>query len=326
MRAYEIITENSDKSHGSPYDCGGADSYYGRRFNPHKYVDLPNGNRQKVELTDPAEIAAYKAGYENEGGQGKDYGESVAEGANTLFAVKVIDPKTGNEKTMEISALTATEAKSKVAGRTVEVDGEKKHYKVVSVKSAWAEAANPAQQAAIAISMKKAGKKPKHKMKEDEEQSSYPTDAPIGTKYGSFRTPSGVKMNKFTGPEMVPDIRPARLGAPAARFPTDAPVGTKYGSFTDKDTGERMDKYVGPELTTHFQPASKGPWLPKANDTAAQGTPAHDESTFKTTESVKKGLYYNVNKRKEKGISRSKDNPKAPSEQDWKNAAKTAKK
>jgi hypothetical protein len=81
--------------------------------------------------------------------------EGVEESANTLFAVKVVDPKTGNEKTMEISALTATEAKSKVAGRTVEVDGEKKHYKVVSVKSAWDEAANPAQQAAIAIAKKK---------------------------------------------------------------------------------------------------------------------------------------------------------------------------
>ena len=65
--------------------------------------------------------------------------ESLEEGANTLFAVKVVDPKTGNEKTIEISALTASEAKSKVAGRTVEVDGEKKHYKVVSVKSAWDE-------------------------------------------------------------------------------------------------------------------------------------------------------------------------------------------
>jgi hypothetical protein len=63
--------------------------------------------------------------------------ESIEEGANTLFDVKVVDPTTGNEKTMEISALTAAEAKSKVAGKWVEVDGEKKHYKVVSVKSAW---------------------------------------------------------------------------------------------------------------------------------------------------------------------------------------------
>ena len=43
------------------------------------------------------------------------------------------------------------------------------------------------------------------------------------------------------------------------------------------------------------------------------------------TESAKKGLYYYVNKRKKAGTSRSKNNPKAPSEQDWKNAAKTAK-
>ena len=76
-------TTEHDKSHAGPYDCGGADSWYGRRFNPHKYVDLPNGNRQKVELTDPKEIAAYKAGFEAEGGQGKDYGESVAEGSKT---------------------------------------------------------------------------------------------------------------------------------------------------------------------------------------------------------------------------------------------------
>jgi hypothetical protein len=43
------------------------------------------------------------------------------------------------------------------------------------------------------------------------------------------------------------------------------------------------------------------------------------------TESAKKGLYYYVNKRKKAGTSRSKNNPKAPSEQDWKNANKTAK-
>jgi hypothetical protein len=45
-----------------------------------------------------------------------------------------------------------------------------------------------------------------------------------------------------------------------------------------------------------------------------------------TEESEKKGLYYYVNKRKKAGTSRSKNNPKAPSAQDWKNAAKTAKK
>ena len=38
-----------------------------------------------------------------------------------------------------------------------------------------------------------------------------------------------------------------------------------------------------------------------------------------------KGLYYNVNKRKKAGTSRPKNHPKAPSAQDWKDAAKTAK-
>jgi hypothetical protein len=43
------------------------------------------------------------------------------------------------------------------------------------------------------------------------------------------------------------------------------------------------------------------------------------------TNEEKKGLYYNVNKRKKAGTSRPKSHPKAPSAQDWKNAAKTAK-
>ena len=42
-------------------------------------------------------------------------------------------------------------------------------------------------------------------------------------------------------------------------------------------------------------------------------------------EAAKKGLYYYVNKRKAAGTSRSKNNPKAPSAQAWKDAAKTAK-
>lgn len=42
-------------------------------------------------------------------------------------------------------------------------------------------------------------------------------------------------------------------------------------------------------------------------------------------EAEKKGLYYYVNRRKRLGISRDKDHPDAPTEQDFKNAAKTAK-
>lgn len=39
----------------------------------------------------------------------------------------------------------------------------------------------------------------------------------------------------------------------------------------------------------------------------------------------KKGLYHFVNKRKKDGTSRDKDHPDAPSDEDFKNAAKTAK-
>jgi hypothetical protein len=52
-----------------------------------------------------------------------------------------------------------------------------------------------------------------------------------------------------------------------------------------------------------------------------------DKEDFKLLrqEEVKKGLYYYINRRKKLGISRDKDNPKAPKPQDWVNAAKTAK-
>lgn len=50
-----------------------------------------------------------------------------------------------------------------------------------------------------------------------------------------------------------------------------------------------------------------------------------DYMQSQVNEEAKKGLYYNVNKRKKAGTSRSKNHPDAPSAQDWKDAAKTAK-
>ena len=52
----------------------------------------------------------------------------------------------------------------------------------------------------------------------------------------------------------------------------------------------------------------------------------HDKYDEDLSEEAKKGLYYYVNKRKKAGTSRDADHPKAPRPQDWKNAAKTAKK
>jgi hypothetical protein len=58
----------------------------------------------------------------------------------------------------------------------------------------------------------------------------------------------------------------------------------------------------------------------------AQLKDMHDEYRKKgVAEAENKGLYYNVNKRKAAGTSRSASNPKAPTDQAWKDAAKTAK-
>lgn len=58
--------------HGSPYDRGSADAYYWRSPEPHKW---PEGTYRGecVKLTDPAEIEAYFAGY-NETIERKDWG------------------------------------------------------------------------------------------------------------------------------------------------------------------------------------------------------------------------------------------------------------
>lgn len=46
-------------SHGSPYDRGAADSYYGRKAQPHKL----NQEGERVEQLTAAEIAEYYKGY-----------------------------------------------------------------------------------------------------------------------------------------------------------------------------------------------------------------------------------------------------------------------
>ena len=62
--------------HGSPFDRGHADAYYGRPEDPH-YKD--NGHRiEKTDMT-PAQVNEYYAGYEQaiRYGDQKDWGEEV---------------------------------------------------------------------------------------------------------------------------------------------------------------------------------------------------------------------------------------------------------
>ena len=62
------------KSHGSLYDRGSADSYYGRMPNPH-YGGVGGGSGPRIEVYDESSVAEYLAGYEyNERyGDKKDY-------------------------------------------------------------------------------------------------------------------------------------------------------------------------------------------------------------------------------------------------------------
>jgi hypothetical protein len=62
------------KNHGSLYDRGSADSYYGRCRDPH-YGGVGGNSGERVRVTDADSVAEYNAGYDyNEmfGGR-KDY-------------------------------------------------------------------------------------------------------------------------------------------------------------------------------------------------------------------------------------------------------------
>jgi hypothetical protein len=52
----------ADKSHGSPWDRGSADSYYHRPRNPHYYPE-GNGLGDRCESLTPEQVRAYLAGY-----------------------------------------------------------------------------------------------------------------------------------------------------------------------------------------------------------------------------------------------------------------------
>ena len=53
-----------DTRHGSPFDRGSADSYYGRGCNPHYFLGATYSTPEvKEEAMTPEEIEAYMAGY-----------------------------------------------------------------------------------------------------------------------------------------------------------------------------------------------------------------------------------------------------------------------
>ena len=76
-RAVEFQGITYDATHGSPFDRGSADSYYGRPQNPHKGgVGGDSGPRIEAQDMTLVEMRAYYRGYEyNEAhGDKKDWG------------------------------------------------------------------------------------------------------------------------------------------------------------------------------------------------------------------------------------------------------------
>jgi hypothetical protein len=70
LRGWQFVRKN----HGSLYDRGSADSYYGRMPNPH-YGGVGGDSGERVNVNDTESVAEYLAGYEyNERfGDKKDY-------------------------------------------------------------------------------------------------------------------------------------------------------------------------------------------------------------------------------------------------------------
>jgi len=61
----DASTPDLSARHGGPMDRGSADAYYGRSRHPHKFED-GTWTSPEILLTDPAEIAAYNAGYDGQ--------------------------------------------------------------------------------------------------------------------------------------------------------------------------------------------------------------------------------------------------------------------
>lgn len=59
----QVATEHFDKSHGSYFDRGSADSYYGRPMSPHR-GGVGGMSGPRIEAVRESDIQAYLAGYD----------------------------------------------------------------------------------------------------------------------------------------------------------------------------------------------------------------------------------------------------------------------
>jgi hypothetical protein len=69
MKVNNTTPQFTRNRHGSLFDRGSADSYYGRKQNPHWYPKGTGMGEPVVDLT-PEEVAEYIAGYEHNEARG----------------------------------------------------------------------------------------------------------------------------------------------------------------------------------------------------------------------------------------------------------------
>ena len=166
---------------------------------------------------------------------------------------------------------------------------------------------------------KKADTFKKHKMYKDGKVKTANTDQEhkdLAKKGWSHDDPKTKKVEegkkKNCGCGKDPCITYGKIKEDNSEDPDTAFVRWLKKTYNKSPTNLKADEYA--KMSKEFQASKK--------DESYVDTLAH-----KLEEAKKKNsLYNNVNNRKEKGTSRSKNHPDAPSEKDWKNAAKTAKK
>lgn len=61
----ELMEDKSDLRHGSPYDRGSADSYYGRPKEPHYYEGATYDSKKITDLN-TKELSEYNKGYDDQ--------------------------------------------------------------------------------------------------------------------------------------------------------------------------------------------------------------------------------------------------------------------
>jgi hypothetical protein len=122
------------------------------------------------------------------------------------------------------------------------------------------------------------------------------------------------------------NLSPAMEGMAEGSDKTAYPNATVIKSKNGRPIGEIYQDEPYGWGCFHYGADNGADSMSSREQALAQLKDMHDEYRQQgMAEAENKGLYYNVNKRKAAGTSRPASNPKAPTDQAWKDAAKTAK-